>query len=185
MQLREETQPQLRTLIEKDASDKKKKAGTDEQKIGDLYTSFMDEKHLETLGTKPLAGELNKIRTLKDKKDIPALAAHLAQIGVSTPYGIYVGQDQRASTKYAAYIGQSGLGMPDRDYYLKLDDKRMADTRTKYQAHVGKNPVAGWRERCRYQGRCHRGVRDRAGRSAMDQGGKPRSRKTLQQGRGQ
>ena len=138
MQLREETQPQLRALIEKDAADKKKKAGTDEQKIGDLYTSFMDEKRLQALGTKPLAGELNKIHALRDKKDIPALAAHLAQIGVSTPYNIYVGQDQRASTRYAAYIGQSGLGMPDRDYYLKLDDKRMLDARTKYQAHVAK-----------------------------------------------
>ena len=138
MQLREETQPQLRALIEKDAADKKKKAGTDEQKIGDLYTSFMNEKSLEALGTKPLAAELNKIRTLKDKQGIPALAAHLAQIGVSTPYSIYIGQDQRASTKYAAYVGQSGLGMPDRDYYLKNDDKRMVDTRTKYQAHVAK-----------------------------------------------
>ena len=138
MQLRDETQPQLRSLIEKDASDKNKKVGTDEQKIGDLYTSFMDEKHLETLGYKPLTGELNKIRTLKDKKGIPALAAHLSQIGVSTPYGIFVGQDQRASTRYAAYIGQSGLGMPDRDYYLKLDDKRMSETRAKYQAHVAK-----------------------------------------------
>ena len=138
MQLRDETLPQLRTLIEKDATDKHKKAGTDEQKIGDLYTSFMDEKQVDTLGAKPLAGELNKIRMLKDKKGIPALSAHLAQIGVATPYSVYIGQDQRASTKYAAYIGQSGLGLPDRDYYLKMDDKRMVDTRAKYQAHVAK-----------------------------------------------
>ena len=138
MQLREETQPQLRTLIEKDAADKRRKAGTDEQKIGDLYTSFMDEQHLNALGDKPLAGELNRIRTLRDKKGIPALSAHLAQIGVATPYSVYVGQDQRASTRYAAYIGQSGLGLPDRDYYLKMDDKRMADTLAKYQLHVAK-----------------------------------------------
>ena len=138
MQLRDETQPQLRSLIEKDVADKRKKAGTDEQKIGDLYTSFMDEKHLDALGVKPLAGELNQIHALKDKRGIPALSAHLAQIGVSTPYSIYIGQDQRASTRYAAYIGQSGLGLPDRDYYLKMDDKRMADTLAKYQVHVAK-----------------------------------------------
>jgi predicted metalloendopeptidase len=67
---------------------------------------------------------------------LPDLVAHLSKIGVATPYGIRVGQDARASTKYATYIGQGGLGMPDRDYYLKLDDKRMADTRAKYEAHV-------------------------------------------------
>src|ERR1700712_5719571 len=61
MQLRDETQPQLRALIEKDVADKRKKAGTDEQKIGDLYTSFMDEKHLDAIGVKPLSGELNQI----------------------------------------------------------------------------------------------------------------------------
>jgi predicted metalloendopeptidase len=138
MQLRDETQPQLRALIEKDVADKRKKAGTDEQKIGDLYTSFMDEKHLDAIGVKPLSAELNQIHALKDKRGIPALSAHLAQIGVSTPYSIYIGQDQRASTRYAAYIGQSGLGLPDRDYYLKMDDKRMADTLAKYQVHVAK-----------------------------------------------
>ena len=136
MQLRDDAQAHLREIIEAAQKDTNKKAGTDEQKIGDLYTSFMDEAKLETLGVKPLASELQRIRTLKDKKGVPNLVAHLSKIGVATPYGIRVGQDARASTKYATYIGQSGLGMPDRDYYLKLDDKRMLDTRAKYEAHV-------------------------------------------------
>jgi predicted metalloendopeptidase len=135
--LRDDTLPQLRGIIEADAKSHPK-AGTDTQKIGDLYTSFMDEKKLETLGTKPLSGELQRIRALKDKKGIPALAAHLSQIGVTTPYGIGVAQDAKESTKYATYIRQSGLGMPDRDYYLKLDDKRMAETRAKYEQHIAK-----------------------------------------------
>jgi putative endopeptidase len=136
MQLRDDSQAHLRAIVEAAQQDKNKKAGTDVQKIGDLYTSFMDEAKLETLGVKPLAGELQRIRTLKDKKGMPQLVAHLSKIGVATPYGIRVGQDARASTKYATYIGQGGLGMPDRDYYLKLDDKRMLDARTKYEAHV-------------------------------------------------
>ena len=136
MQLRDDTLPQLRGIIEAAQKDPARKSGTDVQKIGDLYASFMDEARLEALGVKPLAGELQRIRALKDKKGIPDLVAHLARIGVATPYGVGVRQDARASTKYATYIGQGGLGMPDRDYYLKLDDKRMLEARTKYEAHV-------------------------------------------------
>jgi predicted metalloendopeptidase len=136
--LRDDTQPQLRGLIEADAKDPHKKAGTDTQKIGDLYASFMNEQRLESLGYKPLTGELQRIRALRDKKAVPGLIAHLSQIGVATPYSIRVAQDARASTKYAAYISQGGLGMPDRDYYLKKDDKRMAETRAKYEQHVAK-----------------------------------------------
>jgi predicted metalloendopeptidase len=136
MKLREDTQPQLLGIIEADQKDPHKKAGTDAQKIADLYTSFMDEKKLETLGYKPLTGELARIRTLKDRKGVPDLIAHLSRIGVATPYGIGVAQDAKASTKYATYIRQGGLGMPDRDYYLKADDAKMAATKAKYERHV-------------------------------------------------
>jgi predicted metalloendopeptidase len=136
MKLRDDTQGQIRGIVEADQKKPNKKAGSDEQKIGDLYTSFMDEKKLEALGTRPLAGELQRIRALKDKRGVPALVAHLARIGVATPYGIGVAQDAKESTKYATYIRQSGLGLPDRDYYLKADDKRMADIKAKYEQHV-------------------------------------------------
>ena len=115
MKLREDTTPQLRGIIEANQKGTHK-AGTDAQKIGDLYASFMNEQKLETLGTRPLAGELQRIRTLKDKKGLPALVAHLSRIGVATPYGIGVAQDAKESTRYATYIRQGGLGMPDRDY---------------------------------------------------------------------
>jgi len=136
--LRDDTQPQLLGLIEAAQKDSHKKAGSDTQKIGDLYASFMDEKKLETLGYKPLTGELQRIRTMRDKKAIPAMIAHLRQIGVQVPYSIFIGQDARASTKYAAYISQGGLGLPDRDYYLKKDDAKLAAVRAKYQLHVEK-----------------------------------------------
>jgi predicted metalloendopeptidase len=133
--LRDDTTPQLRGIIEATQQDKNKKAGSEAQKIGDLYASYMDEARLDALGVKPLAGELNRIRSLRDKKGVPGLIAHLSQTGVSTPYAIYVGQDARESTKYAAYVSQSGLGMPDRDYYLEA--KQVA-VKEKYQAHVEK-----------------------------------------------
>ncbi|WP_026354855.1 M13 family metallopeptidase [Massilia niastensis] len=138
MKLRDDTTPQLRAIIEAAQQDPAAKSGSEARKIGDLYASFMDEARRESLGYKPLTGELARIRALKDKKGVPTLVAHLSKIGVATPYGIRVGQDARASTKYATYIGQSGLGMPDRDYYLKLDDKRMAETRAAYEKHVAK-----------------------------------------------
>jgi putative endopeptidase len=131
--LNDDIQPQVRAIIEAAQADKK--AGPDARKIGNLYSSFMDEAKRMQLGYKPLAGELTKIRNLKDKKALPTLMAHLSMIGVSTPYGMRVGQDARDSTRYAAYLGQRGLGLPDRDYYLK-DDARMLDIRAKYIKHI-------------------------------------------------
>jgi len=135
--LRDDTLPQLRGLIE-DTQKTKQKQGTEAQKIADLYTSYMNEAALEKLGTRPLAGELSAIRGLKDKKALPGMIAHLTRIGVAVPYGVYVSQDARNSTQHAASIAQSGLGLPDRDYYLKKDDARLAAVREKYVAHIEK-----------------------------------------------
>jgi predicted metalloendopeptidase len=135
--LRDDTLPQLRGIIEKAAAGNPAK-GTDAQRIGDYYASFMDEAKLEQLGITPLNGELAKIAALKDKSELPALLAHLGKIGVNVPYDFGIHQDNKDSTKYVADIYQSGLGMPDRDYYLKADDAKLADAKAKYLAHVEK-----------------------------------------------
>ncbi|MFL6660468.1 MAG: M13 family peptidase, partial [Massilia sp.] len=134
--LRDDVQPQIRSIIESAQQEKNQKAGSEARKIGDLYASYMNEKKRDELGYKPLTGELAKIRGLKDKKAIPALIAHLSKIGVATPYTVYIAQDARESTRYAANIYQSGLGLPDRDYYLKKDDAKMADAKAKYEQHI-------------------------------------------------
>lgn len=134
--LNDDVQPQIRAIIEQAQQDKNAKAGSEARKIGDLYASFMDEKKRDQLGYKPLTAELAKIRAIKDKKALPALFARLSTLGVATPYAIYVGQDARESTKYAAHIYQTGLGMPDRDYYLKADDAKLADAKAKYERHI-------------------------------------------------
>jgi len=133
-QLRENTQPQLRAIFEDAASGKL--AGAEAKKIGNFYLSYMDEAKIEQLGLAPLAAEFARIAALDSKAGIPALIAHYNLIGVDAPYGFGVNPDARESTKYAVGIGQSGLGLPDRDYYLKLDDAKLAATRAKYQAHI-------------------------------------------------
>jgi predicted metalloendopeptidase len=128
---------QIRTLIEQAAQDKKAKAGSDTQKMGDFYTSYIDQQHRNQLGLAPLKGELARVAALKDKKDLAKLAARFERIGAGSPVNMGVRQDARESTRYVVGISQSGLGMPNRDFYLQ-DEARLADTRAKYLAHVEK-----------------------------------------------
>ena len=137
LELRDDTLPQLRAIIEAAAQDPNAVPGSDAQRIGDFYASFMDEKKLDRLGPKPLAKELARIAALQDKKQIPALIAHLNQLGVNTAYRLAIHQDAHDSTRYIVDLKQSGLGMPDRDYYLKRDDAKLGEARANYQTHIG------------------------------------------------
>jgi len=136
VKLADDTREQLRSVIEglqksADAAD------ADQQKIADLYGSFMDEATLERLGRAPLNAEFARVAALRTKAQIPALIAHLNRIGVSAPYTPNVHQDARDSTKYVFDLGQDGLGMPDRDYYLQ-DDAKLKQIREQYGRHVVK-----------------------------------------------
>jgi len=110
-------------------------ADPDQQKIVDLYASFMDEAALERLDLKPLAAEFARIAALKSKRDIPALIAHLNRIGGGAPYASSVHQDARDATRYCFDLSQAGLGLPDRDYYLQ-DDEHLKQARARYRDHV-------------------------------------------------
>jgi putative endopeptidase len=132
--LNDDSLESLRGLIEQlhagvDAAD------PDQQKILDLYDTFMDEAALERLDVKPLAAEFAHIAVLKSKQEIPALIAHLNRIGAGAPYAASVHQDARDATKYCFDLSQAGLGLPDRDYYLQ-DDEHLKQARTKYRDHV-------------------------------------------------
>ncbi|TFW34552.1 M13 family metallopeptidase [Massilia horti] len=134
--VQESVEKQIRTLIEQAAADKTKKTGSDAQKMGDFYSSYIDQQHRDALGLSPLKGELARIAGVKDKHAIGTLAAHLTKIGAGGPLGIGVGQDAKESTRYIVQISQSGLGMPNRDYYIAANDARLADIRAKYQVHI-------------------------------------------------
>ncbi len=121
-QLADEALLNIRTLIEKAATGQHP-AGSDEQKVGDFYHSFMDEATAEQRGIQPLAEELSRVDQLDS---LPALIQHwgkLQRIGVGGPIGFYVDQDDKNSTQYLAAIVQGGTSLPDRDYYLKDDPK--------------------------------------------------------------
>ncbi len=132
--LHDDLQPQLRAIIENAA--KTPGADADRQKIGDFYASFMDEARVEQLGVTPIKGELEKIAAIGDKKQLPALIAQFNRTGVTAPLGFGIHQDNKDSTKYVADFFQDGLGLPDRDYYLKQDDAKLADALAKYETHV-------------------------------------------------
>ncbi len=129
---------QIRAIIEGAAAAKNAPAGSDAQKMGDFYTSFVDEQRRNQLGLAPLKSELARIAALTDKRALAALMARLARIGADAPLDMYVGQDNKDSTRYIVGISQSGLGMPDRDYYLAADDARLKDIRASYGAHIAK-----------------------------------------------
>jgi len=131
----EESLDQLRGIIETAAQDSGAPEGSDVRKIGDLYRSFLDEKKLEALGIAPLQGELDRIAALSDRRDIADLVGHLQEIGVTVPLGQHVHLDNKDSTRYVFDVSQDGLGMPDRDYYLK-DDAELKKIRAEYRAHV-------------------------------------------------
>ncbi len=133
--LADDGEARLRTIVEglQTATSK----DSDQQKIADLYASFMDETALEALGSKPLDQEFARIDGLKGRDEIAGLIAHLNRIGVTAPYTPGVHQDAKDSTKYVFDLGQDGLGMPDRDYYLVRDDK-MERARKQYAEHVEK-----------------------------------------------
>jgi putative endopeptidase len=130
------TEEQLRGIVE--GLDQGAAGGdADAKKLADLYASFMDEGELETLGFKPLQVEFAAIDAAKDMSALPALVAHMNAIGAGAPYGLFVNLDARNSTQYAVSLAQSGLGLPDRDYYLK-DDAKLKDARLAYRAHIEK-----------------------------------------------
>jgi putative endopeptidase len=137
-ELRELSVTQIRGIIEATAKNADKTPGSEAQKIGDLYASFMDESKLDAIGLKSLDAEFAKVAALKDKKEIPALIAYFNRVGVTAPYDLGIHQDNKDSTKYVVDFAQSGLGLPDRDYYLKDDDAKLKEARTKYVAHITK-----------------------------------------------
>ncbi|MBD0321702.1 MAG: M13 family metallopeptidase, partial [Gemmatimonadetes bacterium] len=135
VELRDRSEESVRKIVEAAAADRSRQPGSETQKVGDLYRSFMDSARVEAAGITPIRPELARIAALSDRAALPELFAHLQRIGVQTPFGFGVGQDARQATRYIGSVSQSGLGLPDRDYYLK-DDAKLAQARTAYQTYV-------------------------------------------------
>ncbi|RYX96096.1 MAG: M13 family peptidase [Comamonadaceae bacterium] len=105
----------------------------DEPKISALYQSFMNEAELEKRGTAPLQPLIQAIAAINDKRALSALLGRAPALGLNAPFRIQIGQDARDPSRYAAYLTQAGLGLPDRDYYLDADK---ADLLARYRQHI-------------------------------------------------
>jgi putative endopeptidase len=135
--LEESNRASLRKVAEKAAADKDSAPGSDERKVGDFWASCMDESAIEAAGLTPLKPELARIDKIANAADLQAELARLQAYGVNAGFRFAAEQDRRKSTEVIAYAGQGGLGLPDRDYYLK-DDDESKQIREKYLAHMQK-----------------------------------------------
>lgn len=133
--LDDEAQANVRALVEAAAQAPSKQAGSDEQKIGDFYLSFMDTARADELGATPLAPELRRIDAIASRDDLVRQFGYAQRIGVPHPLFFMVDQDEKNTTAYISYVYQRGLTLPDRDYYLKTDEK-FVEIRAKYVAYV-------------------------------------------------
>jgi putative endopeptidase len=128
----DKAQEDLRTIVE-EARKTPGAPGADSRKVGDFYAAFMDEARAEQLGIKPLAQELAAIDAVRTKADLARQLARMMKIDCDTPLGAGPINDFMDPKVNALFVGQAGLGLPDRDYYLK-DDAKLAEYRTKYVA---------------------------------------------------
>lgn len=135
--LRDKSDEDVKAIIEELASAKDLTTGTDEQKVADLFNSFMDVETLNKLGTQPIDPILAEIAALKDKDQLAVFFAKAQKMGLDSPIYFYVSIDAKQSSRYASHIYQSGLGLPDRDYYFK-EEERFVKMRADYIDHIEK-----------------------------------------------
>jgi putative endopeptidase len=128
------SEKQVRDLII-EASEKEAPKGADEQRIGDLYASFLDEEAVERRGVRPLLEEMAAIDDAADSRALAAAVGTLQRTGVSGGIGMYVDTDSKDSTRYLVHFNQSGLGLPDESYYR---DEQHAKLLAAYPAHIAR-----------------------------------------------
>jgi predicted metalloendopeptidase len=141
--LDELTNRRVRELIENAA--KTGPTGSEAAKVGEYYATFMDEAAIEKAGYAPLQPQLDAIAAIKTKADLTKAIGESLRADVdvlnntnydtTNLFGIWIAQDLNDPTKYAVFVLQGGLGLPDRDYYLDASP-RMKDARAGYAAHV-------------------------------------------------
>ncbi len=133
--LADRSEKRVKGIIE-EAAAKGGAPGSVEQKIGDLFASYMDTDAIEAKGLAPIQGDLDKINAAKTHEDI-ALLMTAPDMQAGSVFGGFVNVDSKQPDAYAFYVTHTGLGLPDRDYYLK-DDQRFKDIRAAYVKHMAK-----------------------------------------------
>ncbi|MBZ0113722.1 MAG: peptidase M13 [Thermoanaerobaculia bacterium] len=141
--LHEESQEQVKAIIE-DSAAGDFAAGSDEQKVGDLYASFMNTEARDALGVEPLAGELAKIDAIESYEQLAVYFAEANRAGIGMPFALGQYVDFKDPNRYMMHTWQGGLGLPDREFYF-LEDAKSKEIRAEYLKHVEKMfDLAGW-----------------------------------------
>jgi putative endopeptidase len=138
------TEARLHELMEKAAAAAPAEPTTLEQKVGSFYKAFMNEERLDTLGAAAIGPELTAIRAAQNRQDITELMGRNNSDFYGTIFNLGTDVDLKNTARYAVYAGQGGLGLPDRDYYLKPS---FAAQKAAYQAYVARLlTLVGWPE---------------------------------------
>jgi predicted metalloendopeptidase len=132
--LADRAEEQVRDLIV-EASERGGQEGSDEQRVGDLYGSFMDTETVARVGVQPLLDELATIDAAADPTALAVVLGELQRTGVGGGTGLYVDTDSKDSTRYLLHLSQSGLGLPDESYYR---DAKHADILAAYPGHIAR-----------------------------------------------
>jgi len=134
--LRDLSDQRTRAVVEGASSDPN--AAPSARKAGALYASFMDEAGIEKRGAAPLKSELDAVAAIHDSTGLAAYFGAAGRNGLGSPIRIGVGLDAKDPDTYIVSIGQGGLGLPDRDYYLIKDNPKYAAARDAYRTHVAR-----------------------------------------------
>ncbi|HEX2327374.1 MAG TPA: M13 family metallopeptidase [Candidatus Angelobacter sp.] len=133
----ENSKERLKTILDDVSQKTDWPKGSTEQLIGDYYASCMDEAKIDKLGAAPARPILAQVDAIKNPTDIDAMIRKLQHMGLAVPFGFGSNPDNHNPAETIATIGASGLGLPDRDYYFKAE-QRFVDARAKYLVHVAK-----------------------------------------------
>jgi endothelin-converting enzyme/putative endopeptidase len=135
-QLQDRNRVILQNVLEQNSAAKPSRTAT-EKKIGDYYFACMDQKTIDSRGITPLKPQMDRIAGLSNRNQLTELVSYLYRAGVPAFFNFGSEQDAKDSTKVIAGLDQGGISLPDRDYYLKTDQKSV-DLRKQYEAHVEK-----------------------------------------------
>ena len=136
------SEQRVRTIVDQWAADKSLKPASDEAKVATIYRAFLDDATAEKLDAKPLQPYLDAVKKAETREDIARLMGRAQGSFGSTFFAGFVTDDQKNPDRYALYLNQSGLGLPDREYYLRDNFK---EQKARYQTYVADMlRLAGW-----------------------------------------
>src|SRR5262245_6118955 len=131
----EAAKDQLKVILDELSAKTSWPAGSVEQLIGDHYAACMDEARIDALGLKPVAPLLAEIDAIRDAAGVQKMISRFHDLGIGVPFSLVSGSDNHEPTRVIAQVYASGLGLPDRDYYVKAEP-RFEEARAKYREHV-------------------------------------------------